>query len=55
MKTYIVFTKENQMVATEAENKTKAYQKVNAVYPAYKSNVTVSSCNIAYCTGLKVY
>lgn len=50
MKTYIVFTSKG-MVATIAENKGAAYNKVLGAFPerrVAKTSVTVSSCHLDY-------
>ena len=52
MKSYIVFTNKG-MIATEANNKKSAFEKVSSAFTdrkVSKSNVTVSSCHASVAT-----
>jgi hypothetical protein len=56
MKTYIVFTTKG-IVATIANSKKAAFEKVQSSLKdaiALKSNITISSCHLDYCTCDKI-
>lgn len=55
MKTFIINTKTNGLIATQANNKSEAFAKVKSSYPkAQKSSILISACHIDFVSCNKI-